>query len=986
MDITNTVGDTDTGDVEVEDIPTPARLTEASEPLTSSTDLPTGAESGVTDREERLAPVRRTTRTTAGVPPGQSYRDQYVWPFSQPGPTTSTAIAALETVVDRDCQPLSGGACSELAGCDCSVIIDIESVTDTAPVWPEVIPMPNVITEGQTVLAKLPPVMSCEQEGEEKRKPGETEDKGKRLVLTVNIPKTRCFSFTRFRRGQRARGGESTSQDGVQSDICHYPMLRMSVISADVNSALPDEIMETGQSAADEDGIEAITVSSPLAEEVPMETDLEEIVEVSSSGECISTSLVKEGAALPGNHGSHLAAVVSVPKPSPGPSATAMKTVLQSGIHKLHTPLPGQMIHNKVSELASGSRVIKQEKVYVTTLGKGNNPIVFIPQHSMSSTQKAAQNQRADAKGPPQQIKLVTIGGQGGVSSVTSAQLINTTAKTSLQGQQIQNVQFLYQPHLVHVITKLIIAKPSNSKPIGSSQTTQSTSVFTECFPTVVLEVQPKPSPSLKVEESCRDINGVTVVSVGSQPANSPQKAVGVPISVALGQQLLTVQTSSASSPVKAVTNSTTAQTVKPTVQTIAVGGVNTPQFKTIIPLTAAPNVQQIQVPGSKFHYVRLVTATTASSSTASTQNPSTSTQPLQQAKPMVVNATRVQMSVPIVPAQAVKQVAPKPVNPNLVTTSQPQQRLLMPATPLAQIQPNLTNLPVLTPAPGTGNMGYAVVPAQYVTQLQQSSYVSIASNAGMSGAQSSQNQPRVPLNGIMPSESTSRPRKPCNCTKSLCLKLYCDCFANGEFCNNCNCTNCYNNLEHENERQKAIKACLDRNPEAFKPKIGKGKEGESDRRHSKGCNCKRSGCLKNYCECYEAKIMCSSICKCIGCKNFEESPERKTLMHLADAAEVRVQQQTAAKTKLSSQISDLLTRPAPSLSSGGGKLPFTFVTKEVAEATCACLLAQAEEGEKLSKSKAATERMILEEFGRCLMRVINSAGKAKSDPCPMSC
>lgn len=34
----------------------------------------------------------------------------------------------------------------------------------------------------------------------------------------------------------------------------------------------------------------------------------------------------------------------------------------------------------------------------------------------------------------------------------------------------------------------------------------------------------------------------------------------------------------------------------------------------------------------------------------------------------------------------------------------------------------------------------------------------------------------------------------------------YCDCFANGEFCNNCNCTNCYNNLEHENDRQKAIK------------------------------------------------------------------------------------------------------------------------------------------------------------------------------------
>lgn len=69
-----------------------------------------------------------------------------------------------------------------------------------------------------------------------------------------------------------------------------------------------------------------------------------------------------------------------------------------------------------------------------------------------------------------------------------------------------------------------------------------------------------------------------------------------------------------------------------------------------------------------------------------------------------------------------------------------------------------------------------------------------------------------------------------------------------------------------------------------------------------------------------KAKIMCSSICKCIGCKNFEESPERKTLMHLADAAEVRVQQQTAAKTKLSSQISDLLTRTTPVLTSGAGR------------------------------------------------------------------
>ncbi|XP_039109907.1 protein lin-54 homolog isoform X3 [Hyaena hyaena] len=660
----------------------------------------------------------------------------------------------------------------------------------------------------------------------------------------------------------------------------------MEVVPAEVNSLLPEEIMDTGITLVDDDSIEAVIVSSPI----PMETELEEIVNINSTGDSTATPISTEPITVYSNHTNQVAVNTTITKAD---SNTTVKPAFPSGLQKLGAQTPvtisaNQIILNKVSQtsdLKLGNQTLKPDgqKLILTTLGKSGSPIVLaLPHSQLPQAQKVTtQAQSGDAKLPPQQIKVVTIGGRP--------------------------------------------------------------------------EVKP--------------VIGVSALTPGSQLINTTTQP-----SVLQTQQLKTVQA------------------VKSAVQTITVGGVSTSQFKTIIPLATAPNVQQIQVPGSKFHYVRLVTATTASSSTQPvSQNPSTNTQPLQQAKPVVVNTTPVRMSVPLVSAQTVKQVVPKPINPTsqIVTTSQPQQRLIMPATPLPQIQPNLTNLPpgtVLAPAPGTGNVGYAVLPAQYVTQLQQSSYVSIASNSNFTGAPGIQTQARLPFNGIIPSESASRPRKPCNCTKSLCLKLYCDCFANGEFCNNCNCTNCYNNLEHENERQKAIKACLDRNPEAFKPKIGKGKEGESDRRHSKGCNCKRSGCLKNYCECYEAKIMCSSICKCVGCKNFEESPERKTLMHLADAAEVRVQQQTAAKTKLSSQISDLLTRPTPALNSGGGKLPFTFVTKEVAEATCNCLLAQAEQADKKGKSKAAAERMILEEFGRCLMSVINSAGKAKSDPCAMNC
>ncbi|NWS18414.1 LIN54 protein, partial [Pachyramphus minor] len=752
----------------------------------------------------------------------------------------------------------------------------------------------------------------------------------------------------------------------------------MEVVSAEVNSLLPEEIMDTGITLVEDDGIEAVIVSSPIGDSIPMETELEEIVDISStssSSASTTATVTTESVTAPSSHSGDVTANTTAPAPDVNAAA---KPTFPSGLHKLGAQTPvtisaNQIILNKTTDIKIGNQSIKPDgqKLIVTTLGKSGQPIVLALPHSQlpQSQKTVSQAQGGDSKVQGQQIKVV-IGGRSevkpvvGVSALTQgSQLINTAAQPSvLQSQQVKTVQIAKKtrtPTSGPVITKLIFAKPINSKAV-TGQTTQVSPVIAGC-------------------------------RVFSQSApGTPPKTITISESGVIGSTLSTAQQTPnkiAISPLKSPNKA-----VKSAVQTITVGGVGTSQFKTIIPLATAPNVQQIQVPGSKFHYVRLVTATTASSSTQSaSQNPSTNTQPLQQAKPVVVNATPVRMSVPIVPAQTVKQVVPKPINSTsqIVTTSQPQQRLIMPATPLPQIQPNLTNLPpgtVLAPAPGTGNVGYAVLPAQYVTQLQQSSYVSIASNTGFTGTSSIQSQARLPFNGIISSESANRPRKPCNCTKSLCLKLYCDCFANGEFCNNCNCTNCYNNLDHENDRQKAIKACLDRNPEAFKPKIGKGKEGESDRRHSKGCNCKRSGCLKNYCECYEAKIMCSSICKCIGCKNFEESPERKTLMHLADAAEVRVQQQTAAKTKLSSQISDLLTRPTPALSSGGGKLPFTFVTKEVADATCECLLAQAEQAEKTGKSKAAAERMILEEFGRCLMRVISSAGKSKGDPCAMNC
>jgi len=62
---------------------------------------------------------------------------------------------------------------------------------------------------------------------------------------------------------------------------------------------------------------------------------------------------------------------------------------------------------------------------------------------------------------------------------------------------------------------------------------------------------------------------------------------------------------------------------------------------------------------------------------------------------------------------------------------------------------------------------------------------------------------------------------KPCNCSKSKCLKLYCECFAAGKTCGPlCKCVSCKNTTEHGDEIDRARKSALDRNPHAFTPKI----------------------------------------------------------------------------------------------------------------------------------------------------------------------
>ncbi|EME26815.1 Protein tesmin/TSO1-like CXC 6 [Galdieria sulphuraria] len=116
----------------------------------------------------------------------------------------------------------------------------------------------------------------------------------------------------------------------------------------------------------------------------------------------------------------------------------------------------------------------------------------------------------------------------------------------------------------------------------------------------------------------------------------------------------------------------------------------------------------------------------------------------------------------------------------------------------------------------------------------------------------------------------------PCNCKRSQCLKLYCECFASGSYCTSkCKCNGCKNNGDNANHVKTARERTLERNPRAFSPKISEStaavtEEGQVLRvaAHHRGCNCKRSNCRKKYCECFQAGVPCGDNCKCVDCKN----------------------------------------------------------------------------------------------------------------------
>lgn len=87
---------------------------------------------------------------------------------------------------------------------------------------------------------------------------------------------------------------------------------------------------------------------------------------------------------------------------------------------------------------------------------------------------------------------------------------------------------------------------------------------------------------------------------------------------------------------------------------------------------------------------------------------------------------------------------------------------------------------------------------------------------------------------------------------------------------------------------------------------------------------------------------------------------------------EIESQQTFANRKRSMEQQIELPSLPTISSAKPSAvKKPCNFMTQDVIEATVQCIISQADDCQQQNMDKTTSEKMILEEFGRCLVEII---------------
>lgn len=228
----------------------------------------------------------------------------------------------------------------------------------------------------------------------------------------------------------------------------------MDVVSPELNSLLPDEIMDTEAIVMEEElpaeHLAAPPQSEPDPPHVPMETEVPEIVSLCPAS--TSMQMTSTDARCSTSSGTQpLLASSSLISGTTSTTTTSAKTtspVVTQNLPKIacvSVPANHQLIINKVSGAPAadgkspGAAVLKPEgqKLLVAGLSKTGQPIMLALPHTWNKP--ATTQGTGDAKALPTQIKMVTTVGKPVIAVSSASQLMGSS--NTLQAHQLKALQ-----------------------------------------------------------------------------------------------------------------------------------------------------------------------------------------------------------------------------------------------------------------------------------------------------------------------------------------------------------------------------------------------------------------------------------------------------------------------------------------------------------------------------------------------------------------